>query len=133
MSHHPNLRCEPSTDDESTPTISIDSVCGEPLAPLRVHESASVVAPTPFTWQDLPVRDALISLRVRLGSAHSSNRHPHRPTVGQVVTLDRAVDAPVEVIAGDEVIAYGRIVLMRDQIAVQITERCHAGQRKKSA
>jgi hypothetical protein len=133
MSPQPNSRCEPSTDAEPTPTISIDTACGEPMVPLRVRDSPSIVAPAPFTWQDLPLRDALVSIRVRLGSAHSSSRHPQRPTVGQVVALDRAIDAPVEVVAGDDVIAYGRIVVMRDQIAVQITERCRAGQWKKSA
>jgi flagellar motor switch protein FliN/FliY len=63
-----------------------------------------------------------VQLTVTLGSAEIDVGRLFAMTAGEVVTLDRDVEAPVDVRLGDKLIARGELVAAGDRFAVRITE-----------
>jgi flagellar motor switch protein FliN/FliY len=63
-----------------------------------------------------------VQLTVTLGSAEIDVRRLFAMGAGEVVALDRDVDAPVDVRLGDKLIARGELVAAGDRFAVRITE-----------
>ena len=86
-------------------------------------KQASTAAVRPFTWRDLTGTLEKPWVRIRLGSLRLTGEQQRALQVGLVVRLDQPADAPVEIMAGRHVLACGRVVLVDDQLAVQVTSR----------
>ena len=69
-----------------------------------------------------PLSEAPIRVEVRLGSARLALGELTKLRPGMVVTLERRVGEPAEVVVGDKVIALGQIVLVGDELGVRLTE-----------
>lgn len=63
-----------------------------------------------------------VKLSIGLGSAELSIGKLFALTAGDVVTLDRAVDAPVDIRLNDKVVARGSLVAVGDNFGVRVTE-----------
>jgi flagellar motor switch protein FliN/FliY len=63
-----------------------------------------------------------VQLSVSLGSAQIDVARLFALSSGEVVVLDRDVDAPVDVRLGDKLVARGELVAAGDRFAVRITE-----------
>jgi flagellar motor switch protein FliN len=63
-----------------------------------------------------------VRLTVSLGSAEIDVGRLFAMSAGEVVELDRDVEAPVDVRLGDKLIARGELVAAGDRFAVRITE-----------
>jgi flagellar motor switch protein FliN/FliY len=63
-----------------------------------------------------------VQMTVILGIAELSLKKLFSITVGEVLTLDKDVDAPVEVRLHNKVIARGHIVAVGDRFGVRISE-----------
>jgi flagellar motor switch protein FliN/FliY len=68
---------------------------------------------------------------VRIGTAEMTVGELLRVGPGAVITLDRHVDEPVEVLVGDRIVARGELVSVDDEMGVRITEiaeTAHSGE-----
>lgn len=63
-----------------------------------------------------------VRLTVTLGSAEMDVARLFAMTCGELVALDRDVEAPVDVRLGEKLIARGELVAAGDRFAVRITE-----------
>lgn len=80
-------------------------------------------APAPLTAGSLATLGALsLPVRVRIGSGELTVEELLRLAPGAVVTLDQAVDDPVEVLVGERVVARGDLVSVGDEMGVRITQ-----------
>lgn len=69
------------------------------------------------------LRDVPMEISVEIGRAKLRLAEVYEIAVGQVIELDRAVGAPVDIVANDKVvIARGEIVEIDDQYGVRVTE-----------
>ncbi len=62
-----------------------------------------------------------LSVQVRIGSATLTIGELLRLRAGAVVTLDRGLDEPVELLVGDRMVARGELVAIDDEMGVRIT------------
>ena len=69
-----------------------------------------------------PLTEVPLQVEVRLGSAHLSLGDLMKLRSGMVVTLDRQVGEPAEIMVGDKVIALGQVVLVGNELGVRVTE-----------
>ena len=69
-----------------------------------------------------PLTEVPLQVEVRLGSAHLSLGDLLKLRAGTVVTLDRQVGEPAEIMVGDKVIALGQVVLVGNELGVRVTE-----------
>ena len=65
------------------------------------------------------------ALRIVLGSTRLSEQAVQALTAGTVCLLDEAVDAPVRVYDGDQLIAYGELIVIDGVFGVRIVERAN--------
>jgi flagellar motor switch protein FliN/FliY len=63
-----------------------------------------------------------LQVEVRLGHARLTLGELLKLRAGLVLTLDRLVDEPAEVLVGGKVIARGQIVVVGDELGVRVTE-----------
>lgn len=71
-----------------------------------------------------------LQVEVRLGHARLSLGELLRLQAGSVLTLDRRVEEPAEVLVGGKVVARGQIVAVGDELGVRVTELARpAGER----
>lgn len=63
-----------------------------------------------------------VSLRARLGEATMSVEDLLALTAGSVVTLDTAMNQPVDLLLNDDLVARGEIVAVGDNFGVRLTE-----------
>ena len=68
------------------------------------------------------VLDVPVSLTIELGGCQLPMREVLQLTVGSVVQLDKAADAPVELSINGKLIARGEVVVIEGRFAVKITE-----------
>lgn len=68
------------------------------------------------------VLDVPVSLTVELGSCQLPMREVLQLSVGSVVQLEKAADAPVELRVNGKLIARGEVVVIEDRYGVKITE-----------
>jgi flagellar motor switch protein FliN/FliY len=68
------------------------------------------------------VLDVPVSLTIELGSCQLPMREVLQLSVGSVVQLDKAADAPVELSVNGKLIARGEVVVIEDRYGVKITE-----------
>ena len=69
------------------------------------------------------VLDVPVSLTIELGGCQLPMREVLQFTIGSVVQLDKAADAPVELnVNGKLTIARGEVVVIEDRYGVKITE-----------
>ena len=87
---------------------------------------------TPYAWQDLNLSSEKIEVEVRLGNRRLTSREVELLKSGQVIRLDTLLEEPVEVLMDQEVIAYGRIVIVESRMAIQITELRKASRRQSA-
>ncbi len=73
------------------------------------------------------VEQVKIQLAVSLGDAEITMGRLFALTAGEVVTLDRAADAPIDVRLNGKLIARGMLVAVDDRFGVRITEILGAG------
>ncbi|MEA3402465.1 MAG: FliM/FliN family flagellar motor switch protein [Armatimonadota bacterium] len=63
-----------------------------------------------------------LPLSVRIGTTTLALQELLELRAGSVVTLDRGLDAPVEVLVGERVVARGELVAVDEEMGVRITE-----------
>ena len=68
------------------------------------------------------VLDVPVSLTIELGGCQMPMREVLQLTIGSVVQLDKAADAPVELSINGKLIARGEVVVVEDRYGVKITE-----------
>lgn len=68
------------------------------------------------------VDEVKVQLSVTLGSAELTMGRLFALTAGDVVTLDRDVDAPIDVRLNGKLVARGTLVAIGDKFGVRITE-----------
>jgi flagellar motor switch protein FliN len=88
--------------------------------------TASGKGPTLGDRLDL-VEQVKVPLTVTLGDAEITMARLFALTTGDVVALDRAVDAPIDVRLHGKLIARGTLVAVGDQFGVRITEIAGTG------
>lgn len=71
--------------------------------------------------------DVALDVTVQLGQVRLRVRDLLSLTEGSVVELDRAVGAPVDVLANGSLIARGDVVVVGDELGVRITELLRRG------
>ncbi|MDA8061862.1 MAG: FliM/FliN family flagellar motor switch protein [Actinomycetota bacterium] len=70
-----------------------------------------------------PLRDVPMEVSVEIGRTSMRLADVYGIAVGQVIELDRAVGAPVDILANDKVlIARGEVVEVDDEYGVRVTE-----------
>jgi len=62
-----------------------------------------------------------LPVQVRIGSATMTIGELVRLRAGAVVTLDRGLDEPVELLVGERAVARGELVAIDDEMGVRIT------------
>lgn len=100
----------------------------EPRSSIPFPSKARDIVPEPFCWQTVDVGGDDVSPRIRVGTKEVS--HDSEPASGDVLVLDQEVDAPVEVMVGHDVIATGRIVVIRGKLAIEVRQVRQASVRK---
>lgn len=80
--------------------------------------SATTATPTNLNL----VLDVPVSLSIELGSCQLPMREVLQLSVGSVVQLEKAADAPVELSVNGKLIARGEVVVIEDRYGVKITE-----------
>lgn len=71
-----------------------------------------------------------LQVEVRLGHARLSLGELLRLKAGSVLTLDRHVEEPADVLVGGKLVARGQIVAVGDELGVRVTELARtAGER----
>jgi flagellar motor switch protein FliN/FliY len=68
------------------------------------------------------VLDVPVSLTIELGGCQLPMREVLQFTIGSVVQLDKAADAPVELSINGKLIARGEVVVIEERFGVKITE-----------
>lgn len=68
------------------------------------------------------VLDVPVNLTAELGSCHLPMREILQLAPGSVVQLDKAPGTPVELRAGNKLIARGEVVVVENRLAIRITE-----------
>lgn len=63
-----------------------------------------------------------VDLAVVLGSAELPIRQILRMSRGAMIPLDAKEDDPTLILVNDKLVAYGQVIVDRDQILVEITE-----------
>ena len=66
--------------------------------------------------------DVKVRLKVELGSCQLPMREVLQLTIGSVIQLDKAADAPVELSINGKLIARGEVVVIEERFGVKITE-----------
>lgn len=66
--------------------------------------------------------DVPVKLSVELGACHMPMREVLQLTIGSVVQLDKASDAPVDLYVNHKLVARGEVVVVEDQFGIKITE-----------
>ena len=85
--------------------------------------TASSGAATPALGERLDlVGHVKVKLSVALGGAEISIDKLFSLTPDDVITLDRSVDAPVDIILNGKVIAHGALVAVGDNFGVRVTQ-----------
>jgi flagellar motor switch protein FliN/FliY len=65
--------------------------------------------------------DVPVTVSVELGSCQMPMRDVLQLSVGSVIQLDKASDAPVELFVNRKLVARGEIVVVEDRFAIKIT------------
>ncbi len=68
------------------------------------------------------VLDVPVSLTVELGCCKLPMREVLQFNIGSVVQLDKAADAPVELMVNGKLIARGEVVVVENRFGIKITE-----------
>jgi len=68
------------------------------------------------------VLDVPVNLTIELGGCQLPMREVLQLTIGSVVQLDKAADAPVELSINGKLIARGEVVVIEERFGVKITE-----------
>jgi flagellar motor switch/type III secretory pathway protein FliN len=75
--------------------------------------------------------DALCEVKVVLGRAALGGGAPQRLPIGQIVVLDSAAQAPVEIWSGGQLVARGQLRTLDGHYCVQVNELLHPLARKR--
>ena len=68
------------------------------------------------------VLDVPVSLTIELGGCQLPMREVLQLTIGSVIQLDKAADAPVDLSINGKLIARGEVVVIEERFGVKITE-----------
>lgn len=91
------------------------------VATAEYPDLGSGVAPGRPADLDL-LSDVALEVTVQLGKVRLRVRDLLAMTEGSVIELDRAVGAPVDVLANGSLIARGDVVVVGDELGVRVTE-----------
>jgi flagellar motor switch protein FliN len=104
------------TTDSTDPTV----------APAAFPDLGTGVASDRTGDLDL-LSDVTLEVTVQLGQVRLRVRDLLKLAEGSVIELDRAVGAPVDVLANGSLIARGDVVVVGDELGVRITELVRRG------
>ena len=96
--------------DQSAQPVELPELTGNPRGKPLVLRSLD------------PIRNVQVKASARLGSASMTVEELFALKEGDVIELEQAVDAPIEVLVEDRLVAYGRIVVVGDRFGVLITD-----------
>lgn len=96
----------------------------------RPDEANKDTTPTPFNWPDLNRQLSNLSVRVRLGRVKLPYATVCQSATGTVMTLDRALDEPVDIVVDGQLVAWGRLVVVDNKMAVEVTRLMGNGARR---
>lgn len=108
MSQDPQSRAPDSLKDVELSSLSATPQAGAPLMAARLSTFAGIKA----------------TVKVVAGDATASIGELMNLKDGAVLTLDRAVDAPFDVVLDGNVLARGQLVAVGERFGVRITEVC---------
>jgi len=90
------------------------------------HSQIAPMAGTPLAQMEqvelAPLSEAPIQVEVRIGTACLALGELMRLRPGMVVTLQRRVGEPAEILVGGKLVALGQIVLVGDELGVRVTD-----------
>jgi hypothetical protein len=95
----------------------------------EVPEASS---PRPFTWRELTGAVDPLQISLRFGTTCLSTEGLRGLRIGAVVRLDPALEEPVEIFAGRQLLGYGQVVLVDGKLAVQVTVRRQPSRRQSA-
>jgi flagellar motor switch protein FliM len=95
-------------------------------------ESAEPTAWRPFTWHELRQANTRHTVRIRIGSTQLTPRDRAVLSPGKIVSLDSALDEPVEILVDGELFGFGHLVVVGGRLAVQISEMRHVRRRRSA-
>ncbi|HEY0587263.1 MAG TPA: FliM/FliN family flagellar motor switch protein [Pseudoduganella sp.] len=87
------------------------------LAELRNHGGAPLAL-----GQGALLQGVQVGLSVQVGQAQASLAQLMELQSGAVFTLDRAVDAPLDLLVNGQLVGRGELVVVGDQFGVRVTE-----------
>ena len=87
-------------------------------AELRGHGGGAPLA----LGQGALLQGVQVGLTVQVGQAQASLAQLMELQAGAVFTLDRAVDAPLDLVVNGQVVGRGELVVVGDQFGVRVTE-----------
>ena len=96
------------------------------VAPAEYPDLGTGVAPGRPADLDL-LSDVALEVTVQLGQVRLRVKDLLSLPEGSVIELDRAVGAPVDVLANGSLIARGDVVVVGDELGVRITELLRRG------
>tara|TARA_B100000745_G_scaffold297105_1_gene243498 strand:+ start:345 stop:653 length:309 start_codon:yes stop_codon:yes gene_type:complete len=68
------------------------------------------------------VKQAPVDIEVRLGGATTTLDKLFQLKAGDMLTLDKAIDEPLELVVDGHIVAYGQLVAVDDHFGVQVTQ-----------
>lgn len=117
----------PSTTDHALPAPTVDSAATAVIdAPSpAAHTAAEPHISAPCIDALAMVRDAEVTLRVELGTAHLPLRTVMTLTHGGDFALDTGPGHPLTIFVGEHRIGAGEALLIDGHLAIRITELLH--------
>jgi flagellar motor switch protein FliN/FliY len=90
--------------------------------PYELRPFTAESADEPFEAAKFPARDAEVLLDIELGRAELALEDAGALREGSVVTLDKLAGDPVDILAGDRLIARGEVLVIDGKFCVRIAE-----------
>ncbi len=75
---------------------------------------------SPISTHD--IQDVELPVSIELGSAELAVEMADQLDAGSVVTLDRHIDDPVDILVAGRLVARGELLVLDEQVAVRIVE-----------
>ncbi len=107
------------TQASTTTSTSVQDIELSELTPPRTPQDATLLPPRLNVFAGVKA-----TVKVVAGEASASVGELLALNEGSVLTLDRAVDAPFDIVLDGTVLARGQLVAVGDQFGVRIVEVC---------
>ena len=121
-----SMNIQNTTDDI---TFAIDQQLASALSSTMDVQSGSQTCEISDDMKNIElIKDVKLPIRVRVGSTKIPLKDVLGMDVGSVIELDQLAEDPLEILVGDKVIAYGKVVVVDGNFGVQI---CEIGSKKE--